>query len=214
MTPGGFWLRAAAQSRLLSVASSQVLKIIKEETPQPLGNLCQCSIILTPLVFQFVPMASCPGMKHHRKKTLALSSLHPPFRNLWTSARSPLILSSSDWTVPDLSVSPHRKSALVPLSSSWPFVGPSPVHPCLSCTGKLEVGPALQINLPNAEGKHHLPSPAGNDLLNSAQEIVGNLRIVRQNQKMNVLWGTLALGCTIQIWFIKRSWHPLWDIFI
>ena len=52
-----------------------LLSIPKEETPQPLGNLCQCSSTAPHSsaawcsegapVFHLVPIASCPGTGHH-----------------------------------------------------------------------------------------------------------------------------------------------------
>jgi len=61
-------------SRVPRTMSRWLWKISKEEIPQLLGSLCQCSVTYTkvlldvkrkPPVFQLVPKASCPGTGHH-----------------------------------------------------------------------------------------------------------------------------------------------------
>ena len=55
------------------------------------------------------------------EKIPARSSLHPPFRCLYTVMWSFSAFSSPNWTVPALSSSPNMRDALVPWSSYWPL---------------------------------------------------------------------------------------------
>ena len=73
------WLRLQGLAEVPSATSRQLWEIPKEETLQPLGSLCQCSITSQhrrapgvqrePPVLQFVPTAPCPGTGHHWKKS-------------------------------------------------------------------------------------------------------------------------------------------------
>ena len=56
----------------------------------------------------------------------------------------PQTLPSPCWTVPSLSAFPHRTDASVPSSSPWPFIGLSPVCPCLFCSGEPRTGHSSQ----------------------------------------------------------------------
>ena len=96
----------------------QLPKISKEETLQPLGSLCQCSIIHTAqkycLVFRGNLLCSCLCPVWHwtpMSRAFASSSLHPPLRYLYTLMRSPRAFFSPGWTDPDPSTFPPRKSA-------------------------------------------------------------------------------------------------------
>lgn len=84
------------------------------------------------LLFQFMPIASCPQTRHHWKD-MAPSSLCLPFRYFYRWMRSPCAYSS---LVPALSASPHRKGAPVPQSSVWPFMTNFPTYTVFSCTGE------------------------------------------------------------------------------
>ena len=59
------------QSRVPRTTSECHWKISKEERPQPLGSLCQCSTRCAsgaqsePPHFPFAPIPSCPGTGHH-----------------------------------------------------------------------------------------------------------------------------------------------------
>ena len=90
------------QSRVPRATSRQLWEIPKEETPQPLGGLCQCSITAQHRrapgvqrklpVLQFVPMAQL----HQASLTEPGSNLwHPRFRDLWTLVTSSRVSSSS-----------------------------------------------------------------------------------------------------------------------
>ena len=100
-----------------------LLKISKEETPKPLWAACASA----PSPEQHVSAACCSEITScahsglcpltlvlalgTTAKSLAPSSLHPPFRYLYTLIRSPQS-SSPDRTVPALSASPHSRGAL------------------------------------------------------------------------------------------------------
>jgi len=88
--PGSVWpnscLRKGTYNRVTRATSRQLLKISKEETPQPTAMLSYPHITevlpgvqMEPPVFQFVRTASCPGTEHHWKES---GSVHfAPF--LW-----------------------------------------------------------------------------------------------------------------------------------
>lgn len=81
-------------------------KVPKEENLQPVGSLCQCSVIhgapgvqREPPVCQRVFMASGPGTGHHWQ-SVAPTSWHPPFRYWQTLMRSPCTSCSPGWAIP------------------------------------------------------------------------------------------------------------------
>ena len=77
--PGSVWpnscLRKGTYNRVTRATSRQLLKISKEETPQPTAMLSYPHITevlpgvqMEPPVFHFVSIVSCPGTGNHQKK--------------------------------------------------------------------------------------------------------------------------------------------------
>ena len=91
-------------------------------------------------VFQFVPIASSPVTGHHWKEPgcILFASSLKVFIHVWDPPS--WAFPSPGWTVPAFSAFPHRRDVPVPPSSSWPFIGPSPVCRRLSCTGEPRTG--------------------------------------------------------------------------
>lgn len=119
------------------------------------------------LLFVFMPLVLTLDST---KKSLAQSSLHPPFSYLYTLMKSSWSFSSPGWAVPTPSVFPHRRDTPVPSSFLWPLTQLSPVCSNPSCT----VDPRPEHNAPGIRHMaqysvlrvphppaHHLPgSPA------------------------------------------------------
>lgn len=108
-------------------------------------------------VLQLLPIASCPGTRHHWKKLgsifLALT-LQVPI----DIDEIPWSFSLPGWTAPAPSASPHR-NAPDPSSSWWPYTGLFPAYP----------------DLPWSEGPRTEPSiPSVVSLVPSREEIRGN----------------------------------------
>ena len=119
----------ATYSKLPRIKSRELLKVSKEDSPPA---LCMVHAnALSPTQHRCASWCSSLCLWPHvlslgtTEKSLALYSLHLPFRHL------PL-----GWTVPPLSVFPHRRDASDLSSSSWPFAGLSPIVSFLSCTWK------------------------------------------------------------------------------
>ena len=72
--------------------------------------------------------------------TLALSSLHPPFRYLSTLMRSPWHFSCPGWKVLPVSAFLHRRDVPFLSTSYCPLAGVSSVCPCLYCSGEPRTG--------------------------------------------------------------------------
>lgn len=100
--------RKATYTWLLRTVSRQLLNIPRMETPQSLGNLCHCWVMLTEknnvpgtiynnihrelAVFQLVTLFYVLSQDTTENR-LALSSLHHPFRYLYIFIRSVLTFS-------------------------------------------------------------------------------------------------------------------------
>ena len=106
-----------------------------------LVSVCQCSVTCTEqkcfLMFRGNILCSslCPLLLvlalSTTEKSLAPSSSHLPFRNLYTLMRSPWTFSSPGWRVPAFSTSPYRRGAPVPLLSWWRWESTYLTH-CIS----------------------------------------------------------------------------------
>ena len=95
-------LSRVTQNRVSRTTSRWLLKISKE-TPQPLGNLCQCSIIT-----QY--RNAYPSTGHHWKEPCSI--LSAPFLQVFIRIDESL-KSLPVWTAPALPAFPHRRDAAV-----------------------------------------------------------------------------------------------------
>ena len=118
----------ATQSRLLSTVSRRLLHIAKGgDSTASLGNLCQGSVTLTGkkcflmfrghlLCFSLRPLPLVLSLDT-TEKSLALSSLHPPFGYLYTLMRSSLSL-----------LFPSLNHPSPPAANTWTRTPNTPIH--------------------------------------------------------------------------------------
>lgn len=108
------------QSTVPKAVSRPLWKISKEEIPQPLSSVC--FITCTAQKWYWCSEeASQPLVLawYTTEQSLALTSLHPPFKNLWTLMRSLWASSSPGWAVAAFSAFSHKRGAPWPWSSWW-----------------------------------------------------------------------------------------------
>lgn len=154
------------------------------------------------LIFQFVPTVSCP--RGTTEKSLALCSLHPPFRYAWTLRRSPCFLSAR--LNSPISLSLIGKSALVFPPSWLPCSGVSPMCPWLCCPGISGMNESrnpqfVREDLPWKKYQHELFA----DLCHSPAEVQGSHPSINYiKQLLNSRYSLLPVrACCLQARWIS-----------